>query len=371
MHILIAEDQQVARVILATHLRDWGYKVTETSNGSEALDYLVSNNLDIDMLITDWSMPQMDGLELARRVRALSESSQYIYIILLTGKGEYNDIVQGFAQGGVDDYIVKPFEAHELQLRVQVGKRVVKAERSQRLYGKHLEAIVREQTKAIRETQNEIVSRLFNALESYDEETGSHVRRIGLMSAFLAQIMGLPPNKVDAIHAAAPMHDIGKIGVSDSILLKPGPLNTEEFAKVKQHAVIGAKILSGSDNYVIKLAEIIACNHHENWDGSGYPKGLKGEEIPLEARIVAVVDVYDALRSDRVYRNGLPEEEALKFIESQKGRKFDPTVCSLFLKHIDEIRKLCATADTLSDGNMDVYSEIKEFIRNCGSREDS
>ena len=367
MHILIAEDQHVARVILATHLREWGYEVTETSNGIEALEYLVGNKLNIDMLITDWSMPQMDGIELARRVRALSESSQYIYTILLTGKGEFSDIVQGFAQGGVDDYIVKPFETNELHLRIQVGSRLIKAERAQRTYGEHLEAIVREQTKAIRETQNEIISRLFNALESYDVETGSHVRRIGLMSAYLARMLGLPSHKVDAIHAAAPMHDIGKIGVSDAVLLKPGPLSTDEFALVKQHTVIGGKILSGSQNPVIQLAEIIAFNHHENWDGSGYPHGLKGEAIPVEARIVSVVDVYDALRSDRVYRAGLSDEEVIKYMRSQSGKKFDPVVCDLFLEHLDEIHKLCERDELAEEVDVETLPEIKDFIRYYGS----
>lgn len=347
MHILISEDQQVARLILATHLRDWGYNVTETSNGMEALDCLVSGTLDIDMLITDWSMPEMDGLELARQVRALSESSKYIYIILLTGKGNFDDIVQGFEQGGVDDYIVKPFEASELQQRIQVGSRVVNAERSQRVYSQHLEAIVREQTKAIRETQNEIIVRLFNALESYDQETGSHVRRIGLLSAFTSKIMGYPPDFVEAINAAAPMHDIGKIGVSDRILLKPGPLSEEEYEKVKQHPLIGGKILSGSLNPVIQMAEKIACHHHENWDGTGYPNGLSGEDIPVEARIVAVVDVYDALLSDRIYRKGLPEKEVLDFIKSQSGIKFDPKICSIFFEYIDEVRRICKKADDM------------------------
>ena len=370
MHILIAEDQQVARLILATHLRDWGYEVTETSNGTEALDFLVDHNLEIDMLITDWSMPGMDGLDLARRVRSLSESTQYIYIILLTGKSDLDDIVQGFTLGGVDDYIVKPFEAHELHSRVQVGKRLIQAERSQRLYSKHLEAIVREQTRAILETQNEIISRLVTALESYDEETGSHVRRIGIMSAFLARIMGLPPDQVEAMHSAAPMHDIGKIGVPTALLLKPGPLDAEEYEKVKQHALIGGKILSDSNNMTIRLAERIARAHHENWDGSGYPYGLKGEEIPLEARIVSVVDVYDALRSDRIYRPGLPEGEVLEYIRNQRAIKFDPVICDAFLGNIDELRSLCASADRIEDGDTAIFSVVKEYIRNYTRRVD-
>ncbi len=178
---------------------------------------------------------------------------------------------------------------------------------------------------------------------------------------------GKRTHKVDAILAAAPMHDIGKIGVSDTVLLKPGPLTSAEFALVKQHTVIGGKILSGSQNPVIQLAESIAFNHHENWDGSGYPQGLKGEEIPLEARIVSVVDVYDALRSDRVYRPGLPEDKVIEYIKSQCGKKFDPKICTLFLEHLGEINKLCEGGELVEGVDVEVYPEIEDFIRNYGS----
>lgn len=227
MKILVAEDQQVSRLILTTYLREWGYDVTEATNGLEALEHIRANGFDFDMLITDWSMPEMDGLELASRVRSLSEKTKYIYIMLLTGRGAFSDIIQGFSQGGVDDYIVKPFEANELQMRIRVGERVISAERTQRMYSEELETIVRQQTAAIRETQTEIISRLFNALESRDEETAFHVQRIGTMSAFMGRLVGYGVEKVDNLRAAAPLHDIGKIGVPDAILRKPGSLTPE------------------------------------------------------------------------------------------------------------------------------------------------
>lgn len=341
MRILVAEDQQVARIILATHLRNWGHQVTETSNGMEALEYITGNPAGVDMLITDWGMPSMDGVELARKVRAMSDASQYVYTILLTGRGDVGDMIKGFSQGGVDDYIVKPFEAAELRLRINVGNRVIRAERTQRSHSLDLEHIVRRQTEAIRETQGEIVSRLFSALESRDEETGSHMRRIGLMSAHLGEALGWGPRRMDAIKAAAPLHDVGKIGIPDMVLRKPGPLTPAEFTIITQHSAIGARILSGSGNPTIQMAEVIARHHHENWDGSGYPDGLQKDAIPIEARVVTIVDVYDALLSDRVYRPGLPESEVLRILRWECGRKFDPDICLLFLDAIDDIKSCC------------------------------
>jgi putative two-component system response regulator len=258
----------------------------------------------------------------------------------------------------VDDYIAKPFEVMELQMRIQVGCRLILSERTQRQHGIDLEAVVRRQTEAIRETQGEIISRLFSALESRDEETSSHVRRIGILSAYLGELLGLSPAKIDVIKAASPLHDIGKIGIPDIVLRKPGPLSAEEFSIIKQHASIGERILSGSRNQVIQMAAVIARNHHENWNGSGYPQGLKGREIPLEARIVSVVDVYDALLSDRVYRKGLPEDEVLSIIAKGSGSKFDPEICRLFLDRYEQIRAHCQKQETdnplmmLEYGNM-------------------
>ena len=342
MHILFAEDQETARYFLASHLRAMGHTVTEAANGQEALNSLTVNLFasdaeEIGMLITDWDMPIMNGVELAKRARSLREA-QYLYIILLTGKGDFSDRLHGFAEGGVDDYVVKPFEIDELKLRIQVGIRVIEAERSLREYTQGLERIVRSQTQAIRDTQAEIISRLFNALLSRHAETGSHVRRIGIMSAFLAEKLGWSTNQVDIIRAAAPLHDVGKIGISDAILLKPGPLTADERLIIQQHTNIGGKILSTSKSLLIQMAERIALHHHENWDGSGYPNKLAGEDIPMEARIVALVDVYDALRSDRVYRRGLDEEAVLDILSRGRGTKFQPEIFDLFVKYLPSIQ---------------------------------
>ncbi len=338
MNILIAEDQEMARFVLASQLRQWGYTVTDVENGQDALAHLLAAPDSIDMIITDWNMPLMDGIEFASKARELTRSSRYIYIILLTAKGETEDLVQGFTEGMVDDYIVKPFNEKQLQLRVQVGRRLVDSERALREYNTSLESLVRKQTVDIRETQAEIVGRLFNALEWRDHETAQHVSRIGLMSACLGGFLGWDQRRIDMIKAAAPLHDIGKIGISDSVLLKKARLDPEEYRQIQQHAAIGSKILSGSRNATIRMAECIARCHHENWDGSGYPKGLKGPAIPLEAQIVSIVDVYDAMLSDRVYRKGLAEDEVLRYIKEQRERKFLPSLVDLFLERLSEMK---------------------------------
>jgi putative two-component system response regulator len=338
MNIVVAEDQDMARELLCHHLQKWGHTVTEAANGREALEKILQSPNSVDVLITDWSMPIMDGIELSQKVREITLTHHYIYIILLTSKSDFSDIVHGFTAGKVDDYIPKPFEETELQLRLQVGNRLISSERKLRVYNENLERLVREQTKAIRETQGEIITRLFAALESRDQETGEHVQRIGFMSATICTILGWEQHMVDIMQAAAPLHDIGKIGISDNILRKPGPLTDEEIVQIQQHAAIGAKILSGSNNPVIKMAEIIAHYHHENWDGTGYPSGLKDNEIPIEAQIVSITDFYDALMADRVYRKGLPEHEIIEIIKKMRGKKFSNELTDIFLEHLHEIK---------------------------------
>ncbi len=338
MRIVIAEDQEMGRLILASHLRQFGHDVIETCDGQEAFDVISKDPESVDMLITDWTMPNMDGIELAKKVRELSVENQYIYIILLTARNEFHDRLAGFNEGGVDDYITKPFEASELQLRIQVGSRLLTVERAQRQTNMNLKSLVDEQTKIIKETQKEIVGRLFTALEYRDGETGGHVHRIGILSACMAELLGWKPEYVSTIRQAAPLHDIGKIVIPDAILRKPGKLTPEEIEVMKTHSSAGADILSNSKNPLIIMSEVIAHYHHENWDGSGYPCGLKGEEIPIEARIVSIVDVYDALRSDRVYRPGLPEEEVIEMLKGYSGVKFDPILLNLFLDNIESFK---------------------------------
>jgi putative two-component system response regulator len=337
MRILIAEDETIPRTILRRFLETWGHEVQEASDGLEALDLISEQPGMVDVLVTDWMMPGMDGLELARRVRSMSDESQYIYIIFLTGRGGAKDLIRGFKEGGVDDYIVKPFDPAELDVRIKVGMRLIKAERQLRRYSENLEKIVSQQTEEIRETQGEMISRLFSALESRDEETGDHVRRIGLFSALFAQKLGWSRAQADEIRGAAPLHDVGKVGISDTILLKPGKLTDEEFAVMKTHTTIGASILNGSHYSVIQMAERIALGHHERWDGRGYPQGLAGEDIPMEARITAVADVFDALSNDRVYRKAMPHDKVMQIMHEGRGSHFDPNVFDVFIDSLPEV----------------------------------
>jgi len=353
MHILFAEDQELSRFFLTSHLRAMGHVVTEASDGQEALEMLMHNlrddeQEDIAMLITDWDMPAMNGLDLAIRARHLM-GEKYLYIILLTGKSDSYDRLKGFAEGGVDDYVVKPFEINELKLRIQVGIRLMQAEHSLRHYSQGLERIVQKQTGAIREAQNEIISRLFNALQTRHAETGSHVRRIGVMSAFMAEVLGWSLHSIDHIRGAAPLHDVGKIGVADSILLKPGALTVSERTIIQRHTSIGFKILNNSTSKLIQMAASIAMSHHENWDGSGYPDGVAGTDIPVEARIVSIVDVYDALRSERVYRRGLSEETVLSIMRNERGTKFDPELFDIFEQHLEQIKEILKTPELQDD----------------------
>ncbi len=338
MRILVAEDQDMSRLILATHLREWGHEVIEAANGKEALDLITLAHEPIELLITDWGMPILDGVELAAKVRQLTDKHEYIYIILLTANDEAEDKAKGYEQGGVDDYITKPFDIGDLSLRIKVGERVIAAEREQRRLNNSLTHIVREQTAIIQQTQDEIVHRLFSALEFRDGETGDHTSRIGLMSATLAEIIGWDKHSVGLIKAAAPLHDIGKIGVPDEVLRKPGRLTNEEYDIIKRHAEIGGNMLTNSTNEVIAMGELIARSHHENWDGSGYPNGLMGEDIPIEARIVSITDVYDALRSDRVYRLGIPEEKVMQMLLEDRGTKFDAQILDIFLANLPKVK---------------------------------
>jgi len=332
LNILIAEDDSVTRRKLQHFLEKWQHDVTACENGLYALEHFVS--MDVDMVITDWMMPEMDGLQLVEHIRSRGRDKPYVYTILLTSKGEKKDIIKGLSEGGVDDYVIKPFDPGELRARLSVGERILHLERILREYGKGLEKIVQKQTGIIRQTQEETILRLTSALQSKDEETGGHVRRIGLYSAHIAEAAGWPKQQVEDIRLAAPMHDIGKIGVPDAILHKKGPLTADEFEIIKTHSRMGGHILGDSEFPMLQMARDIALYHHERWDGTGYPEHLSGEDIPPAARIVAVVDVYDALSHDRVYRNAVPDEEIMQVMGKAQGGHFDPYFYELFVQSV-------------------------------------
>ena len=339
MNVLVAEDDTITRKRLQHFLEKWGYRVITAKNGLEALELSLSNNTDI--LITDWMMPEMDGIELIRNIRNGPDSA-YIYIILVTAKSEKQDMIEGLSGGEVDDYVVKPFDPDILRARVNVGARTVKLERALRKYNEGLEKLVQHQTSVIKMTKEETIFRLLTALETRDKETAGHVRRIALYSSLTARSAGWIPESVYDIRLAAPMHDIGKIGIPDSILRKKGQLNIEEFDIIKNHTTIGGQILEGSEYPMLQMAHQIALGHHEWWNGSGYPLGISGEEIPASARIVAIADVYDALSNDRIYADALPMNQVVEYMGEKRGTQFDPYFYDIFVDLIPEFAKISA-----------------------------
>jgi putative two-component system response regulator len=340
VNILIAEDEPISLRRLQHFLEKWGHRVRAVSDGQQALDAFREGG--IDLVITDWMMPGMDGLELVRRLRQEARNLPYTYVIFLTARGDTTGIVTALGEGGVDDYVVKPFEPAELQARIAVGERTIRLERTLREYSKGLEAVVRWQTRVIRQSQEETIIRLLTALESRDEETGGHVRRIALLSARLAEAAGWSSAQLDDLALAAPMHDIGKIGVPDEVLRKRGPLTSSEFDIIKAHTTIGGEILGNSEHTMLRMARDIALCHHEMWDGRGYPHGMAGEQIPEAARIVALVDVYDALGSDRIYRKATPPEQIMPILSRGRGSHFDPRIFDLFVTLEPELNRICA-----------------------------
>lgn len=341
MKVLIAEDERVGRQLLKHYLLEWGHQVSEAEDGVQALEMYRADKPEV--VITDWTMPRLDGLELAKRVRALGQQGwPFSYIIMLTARAGQDDLVAGLIQGAADDYVIKPFDPAELRARLQVGERTVRLERALSDYNRSLKAKVYEQTQQIRQSQEETIIRLLAALQHRDVETGDHVRRIGLFSALVAQQLGWTLEQVENIRLAAPMHDIGKIGVPDAVLRKPGRLTPAEFEIIKTHTVVGRDILGGSSFAMLQMAEEIAHGHHERWDGGGYPRGLAGANIPEEARIVALADCYDAMSCDRVYRQAMTQDEVLAIMAQGRGSHFDPRLYDVFMGVLPQIQRILA-----------------------------
>ncbi len=339
MNILVAEDDTITRKRLQHFIEKWGYRAITAKNGLEAFELSLSNN--IDLLVTDWMMPEMDGIELIRNIRN-GPNAAYIYFILVTSKSDKQDMLEGLVTGEVDDYVVKPFDPDILQARISIGARTVTLERTLRKYNKGLEKLVQHQTSVIKKTKEETILRLLTALESRDKETAGHVRRIAFFSSLTAESAGWIPDSVEDIRLAAPMHDIGNIGIPDTILGKKGELSKEEFDIMKNHPTIGAQILEGSEYPMLQMAHGIALGHHEWWNGKGYPRGVAGEKIPEAARIVALADVYDALSNDRVYAKALPADKVMHCMSEKRGTQFDPYFYDIFMDLIPEFVKVSA-----------------------------
>ncbi|MCD6142374.1 HD domain-containing protein, partial [Candidatus Bipolaricaulota bacterium] len=263
--------------------------------------------------------------------------------VMVTALHDVEDRVKAL-EAGADDFLTKPVDKTVLRARVQSLLKVKAYNDHMRNYQQELEAEVAKRTEElqqafekVKESSLETIYRLARAAEYKDEDTGTHIMRMSHYAATVARELGLPEDEAESILYAAPMHDVGKIGIPDRILLKPGKLDPDEWKVMKQHTLIGGKILSGSEAGFIKLAEVIALTHHEKWDGSGYPNGLTGEDIPIAGRITAIADVFDALTSKRPYKEPFPLEKSFSIIREGRGTHFDPAVVDAFFAVTDEI----------------------------------
>jgi putative two-component system response regulator len=283
-----------------------------------------------DLVLLDLQMPGMDGFEVMKKLQASLSPVDFLPILVLTADIAPEAKRRALAQGAVD-FLTKPFDAPEVVLRVRNLLRTRSLHLQLHGQNQLLDQKVRERTVELEETQIEILERLALAAEYRDDDTGEHTKRVGQTSARIAQALGWTSAEVELIRRAAPLHDVGKIAIPDSILLKPGRLTPEEFEHMKMHTTLGSKMLSGGRFPLLQLAEQIALTHHERWDGTGY-FGLRGEAIPIAGRIVTLADVLDALTSTRRYKQAWSLQEAMEEIESQRGRHFDPHIVDAFLE---------------------------------------
>ncbi|MCL2636597.1 MAG: two-component system response regulator [Betaproteobacteria bacterium] len=327
--ILVVDDIPENIDLLSEALVD-DYRVRVTTSGEKALQIVYSDEPP-DLILLDIMMPGLSGLEICRRLKA-NPDRRHIPIIFVTAMSSIGDEERGLAVGAVD-YITKPISPPIVKARVRTHLALYNQTRE-------LERMVYQRTTELLSTRQQIIRRLGRAAEFKDNETGNHVLRMSYYVRLIAEAHGLGQEVTDIIANTAPMHDIGKIGIPDAILLKPGPLNPEEKRIMRQHPLMGAEIIGKHDNELLETARVIALNHHEKWDGSGYPRGLKGSEIPLEGRIVAIADVFDALVSVRPYKPAFPLDKALRIFEHENGRHFDPQLLQAFHKVLPDILRI-------------------------------
>ncbi|MDK2122722.1 HD-GYP domain-containing protein [Parachitinimonas caeni] len=312
------------------------YHIKVAINGETALRLAATPPLP-DLILLDVMMPAMDGYEVCRKLKVMPET-QSIPVIFITALDDVEDEAKGLALGAVD-YLTKPIRFAILEARVQTHLALYNQKRL-------LERQVAERTRELMETQRAIIESLGRAAEFKDNETGMHVLRVGRMARLLAEAAGYDERFSALIELAAPMHDVGKIGIADAILLKPGPLDADERAQMQRHTVIGATILGENRCDLIDMARTIALNHHERWDGKGYPVGTQSAEIPAAGRIVSIVDCFDALIHARPYKAAWPLEKAMDFITSNAGVLFDPKLVDLFVR---ELPAMLDAINTLRD----------------------
>lgn len=328
--ILVVDDENLMVRIMSDELISQGYEVEEASSGEGAIDAALRTPPDIILL--DIVMPGMDGYEVCQALKEF-EVTSHIPIIMLTGLKDKASKHKGLKSGAID-FLNKPVDVLELSIRLKNILQVKEYQDFLKGYNEKLEKTVEEKTLELKSSFLDTIYRLTLAAEHKDKCTASHLRRVSHYTSFLATVIGHSKKEAEVIFHASPMHDIGKIGIPDEILLSPDKLSTEDFETMKQHTLIGADILSGSDSVYLKSAAKFALSHHEHWDGTGYPYGLKGEDIPIEGRIMLMADRYDALRSERPYKEAFDHDKTMRLIVSDSDRTvtahLDPKIYKAF-----------------------------------------
>ncbi|WP_458699801.1 HD domain-containing phosphohydrolase [Sulfurospirillum sp. 1307] len=346
--IMVVDDIVENIKVAMSHIQQLGCKVTYATSGKQAIAR--AKNTIPNLILMDVMMPEMDGIETTKQIKQIEELKN-IPIIFLTAKSDINDLEKGFEVGGVD-YITKPFEGMELLARI-------KSHLELSIYRNDLEKQIQIRTYEIEKLKSSIIEAMGSLAEYRDNETGAHIRRTQHYVKLLCKHLQknekyssiINNDYIELLFNSAPLHDIGKVGIQDSILLKPAKLTPEEFDEMKKHALFGEEIISklieqNGPTSFLSHAKDIAGGHHEKWDGSGYPRGLKEEEIPLSARIMAIADVYDALTSKRVYKNEFTHKSAIAIIKDGKAKHFDPELVDAFLELNLEFKTI---ADTIKD----------------------
>lgn len=331
--ILIIDDEAPNIRLLLRLLRRAGFNNLVSTTDAREVPALIKA-APPDLILLDLWMPHTNGFELLEQLRPEIGDANYLPILVVSADITAEAKTRALSQGA-KDFLHKPFDLVEVLLRIRnlLETRYLYLELQRQ--NEILEARVKERTRELEEAQIEVIDRLARAAEYRDHTTGQHTRRVGELSALLASVLELSQEEVELIRKAAPLHDVGKISLSDAILLKPGRLSPAEIELNRSHTTLGAELLSGGRFPLLKMAEIIALTHHERWDGKGYPRGLAGEEIPLPGRIVAVADVFDALVHERPYKRAWTAEEAMAEIAEQSGKQFDPAVVRALLSLLD------------------------------------
>lgn len=334
MQVIIVDDNPVNLKLMESLVRRAGnYQPRTFQDSAEGLAWCMTNTPDL--LIVDYMMPPPDGMEFIRRFREVPANLD-IPVLMITADHE-KETRYAALETGANDFLTKPIDNAEFRARLRNMLALRKSQKALADRAAWLAEKVAEATEEILDREREMITRLSRAAEFRDPETGAHILRMSNYSRLIAEQMGLPRAELELILRAAPMHDVGKIAIRDDILLKPGRLDPDEFEIMKTHAEKGYELLSGSASSLLDTAALIARTHHEKFDGSGYPRGLAGEEIPLYGRIVAVADVFDALTTERPYKKAWEIEHAVRFLEEGSGSHFDPACVTAFIERLDDV----------------------------------